>query len=111
MNVEEAAGLLDDLDAFEDGEQRFANLHPDPRVGKLLSALALLTKGMGTYSRDQLTHATNVINESKETARKALAEFVSGPKPTLRCDCGQVLVCFDEVRKRDEELARLKETA
>ena len=41
---------------------------------ELRAALAEIAEGKGDYSRDPLTHASNVIDEAKSTARRTLAD-------------------------------------
>lgn len=48
------------------------------QVEGLRAALEQIAKGEGTFSRDLLTHAENVIEEAKATARAALAPPASG---------------------------------
>ena len=43
----------------------------------MLKALMTISMGAGTYSRDKLTFATNVIDEMKGTAKGAIREVNS----------------------------------
>ena len=69
-------------DGFDDGQcsecariiaaLRAALAAERERAEKYRKALEEIAEGRGTYSRDPLTHASNTIDEMKETARAAL---------------------------------------
>ena len=67
-------------------QERYMDIHTEELVTKaeydrlkasnaeLLKALKIIAEGAGAFNRDPLEHASNCIDEMKETARAAIAK-------------------------------------
>jgi hypothetical protein len=57
------------------------NEKDDRRIAAMREALEKIAKGEGRFSRDQLTHASNTIEDMKAIAEEALGRKAAGEKP------------------------------
>lgn len=64
------SGLVERLRFDGSGHSREAA----DEIDRLRAALAEISEGRGTYSRDRLEHASNCIEEMKGIAKQALAD-------------------------------------